>query len=47
MPMLSHNCCIPRMIPDGTVVWTLPGGRRHAALLFPRLCLPTGELTPQ
>lgn len=38
-------------LPDGRVVWTLPGGRRYvttpgSALLFPRLCLPTGELTP-
>lgn len=36
-------------MPDGTVIWTLPGGHRHvttpgSALLFPRLCLPTGEI---
>lgn len=36
-------------LPDGTVIWTLPDGRRHVttpgcALLFPNLCAPTGEL---
>ena len=36
-------------LPDGTVIWTLPGGYRYvttpgSALLFPRLCLPTGEI---
>ena len=38
-------------LPDGTVIWTLPGGHRYvttsgSALLFPQLCLPTGELAP-
>jgi hypothetical protein len=36
-------------LPDGTVVWTTPGGQTYAThpgsrLLFPSLCLPTGEL---
>jgi Domain of unknown function (DUF222) len=35
--------------PDGTVVWTSPSGRKYVTrpgslLLFPTLCLPTGEL---
>ncbi|OMC07026.1 HNH endonuclease signature motif containing protein [Mycobacterium sp. SP-6446] len=35
--------------PDGTVVWTSPAGRTYitrpgSRLLFPSLCLPTGEL---
>lgn len=35
--------------PDGTIVWTSPAGRTHVThpgsrLLFPALCLPTGEL---
>jgi hypothetical protein len=35
--------------PDGTVVWTSPTGRKYVTrpgsrLLFPTLCLPTGEL---
>ncbi|OBI51651.1 HNH endonuclease signature motif containing protein [Mycobacterium sp. E796] len=35
--------------PDGTVVWTSPSGRTYktypgSRLLFPALCLPTGEL---
>ncbi|SPM31212.1 HNH endonuclease signature motif containing protein [Mycobacterium terramassiliense] len=35
--------------PDGTIVWTSPIGRKYitrpgSRLLFPTLCLPTGEL---
>ena len=35
--------------PDGTVVWTSPTGQKYVTrpgsrLLFPALCLPTGEL---
>ena len=35
--------------PDGTVIWTAPTGQRYTTfpgsrLLFPSLCLPTGEL---
>jgi hypothetical protein len=35
--------------PDGTVVWTSPSGHKYVTrpgsrLLFPALCLPTGEL---
>ncbi|HEU4361712.1 MAG TPA: DUF222 domain-containing protein, partial [Mycobacterium sp.] len=38
-------------LPDGTVIWRSPAGRTHvthpgSALLFPRLCTPTGQLTP-
>jgi hypothetical protein len=38
-----------KQLPDGTVIWTLPGGRTYvttpgSALLFPALCVPTGEL---
>lgn len=36
-------------LPDGTVIWTLPGGQRSvttpgSALLFPALCVSTGVL---
>ncbi len=36
-------------LPDGTVIWTMPGGERYvttpgSALLFPSLCRPTGNL---
>jgi hypothetical protein len=36
-------------LPDGTVIWTLPGGQKHvttpgSALLFPTLCMPTAVL---
>lgn len=36
-------------LPDGTVIWTLPGGHTYvtvpgSALLFPTLCAPTGEV---
>ncbi|OBG75147.1 MULTISPECIES: HNH endonuclease signature motif containing protein [unclassified Mycobacterium] len=39
-----------RQLPDGTVIWTLPGGQTYvttpgSALLFPHLCTPTGHLT--
>ncbi len=39
-----------RQLPDGTIIWTSPAGRTHitapgAALLFPALCAPTGEIT--
>jgi hypothetical protein len=35
--------------PDGTIVWTSPSGHTYTTrpgsrLLFPTLCLPTGEL---
>ena len=38
-----------RQRPDGTVIWTSPTGHTYStkpgsALLFPTLCLPTGEL---
>jgi uncharacterized protein DUF222 len=38
-----------RQRPDGTIVWTAPTGRTYTTrpgsrLLFPSLCLPTGEL---
>jgi Domain of unknown function (DUF222) len=38
-----------RQLPDGTVIWDLPGGQTYvttagSALLFPSLCTPTGEL---
>ena len=37
-----------RQLPDGTVIWTLPGGHAFvttpgSALLFPTLCVPTGD----
>ncbi|OBK52188.1 HNH endonuclease signature motif containing protein [Mycobacterium sp. 1081908.1] len=37
-----------RQLPDGSIVWTLPGGHTYvstpgSALLFPGLCAPTGE----
>lgn len=36
-----------RQLPDGTVIWTLPGARTYvtipgSAALFPHLCAPTG-----
>ncbi|MBV9353054.1 MAG: DUF222 domain-containing protein [Mycobacterium sp.] len=36
-------------LPDGTVIWTSPAGQKYTThpgsrLLFPTLCLPTGEL---
>jgi hypothetical protein len=36
-------------LPDGTVIWTSPRGQKYitrpgSRLLFPALCLPTGEL---
>ncbi|WP_301146226.1 HNH endonuclease signature motif containing protein [Mycobacterium simiae] len=38
-----------RQLPDGTVIWTLPGGPTYvttpgSALLFPALCVPTGDV---
>jgi hypothetical protein len=42
-----------RQLPDGTVIWTSPAGHTYTTrpgsqILFPTLCLPTGELaTPQ
>jgi hypothetical protein len=35
---------------DGTIVWTSPSGQKYltrpgSRLLFPALCLPTGELS--
>ncbi len=37
-----------RQLPDATVIWTAPGGQIYvttpgSALLFPTLCVPTGE----
>jgi hypothetical protein len=42
------NLCL-RPIAAGTVIWTSPTGHTYttkpgSALLFPTLCLPTGEL---
>lgn len=39
-----------RQLPDGTIIWTLPGGYTYvttpgSALLFPTLCAPTGEVS--
>ena len=39
----------PSKLPDGTVIWTSPTEHTYttkpgSALLFPTLCLPTGEL---
>jgi hypothetical protein len=36
-------------LPDGTLIWTLPDGQTYvttpgSALLFPNLCVSTGEL---
>ena len=38
-----------KQLPDGTVIWTLPGAQTYvtlagSALLFPTLCTPTGDL---
>lgn len=38
-----------RQLPDGTVIWDLPGGQTYvtmpgSALLFPALCAPTGDV---
>ncbi len=38
-----------QQLPDGTVIWQLPDGQTYvttpgSALLFPGLCVPTGEL---
>ena len=40
-----------KQLPDGTVIWTLPGAQTYvtlpgSALLFPTLCTPTGDLAP-
>lgn len=40
-----------RQLPDATVIWTAPGGETYvttpgSALLFPTLCVPTGEPPP-
>ncbi|MET4427100.1 hypothetical protein [Mycolicibacterium sp. 624] len=39
-----------RQLPDGTVIWTSPGGQTHTTrpgsrLLFPSLCEPTASVT--
>ena len=39
----------PRMIPDGTVIWTAPSGKVYTtkpggSLFFPQLATPTGAL---
>jgi hypothetical protein len=38
-----------QQLPDGTIVWTSPSGHKYVTrpgsrLLFPTLCLPTGEI---
>jgi hypothetical protein len=40
-----------KQLPDGTVIWLLPDGHTYvtmpgSALLFPNLCVPTGDLPP-
>jgi len=40
-----------KQLPDGTVIWHLPDGHSYvtmpgSALLFPSLCVPTGDLPP-
>jgi len=40
-----------KQLPDGTVIWVLPDGHTYvtmpgSALLFPHLCVPTGDLPP-
>lgn len=40
-----------QQLPDGTIIWTLPGGHTRvttpgSALLFPGLCAPTGDPPP-
>ncbi|MGO9505882.1 MAG: hypothetical protein ACLPXZ_00555 [Mycobacterium sp.] len=52
--MLKTFWCGPtgwrdRQHPDGTITWTSPSGHTYTTrpgsrLLFPTLCLPTGEL---
>jgi hypothetical protein len=39
-----------QQLPDGTIAWTSPTGQKYTTrpgsrLLFPTLCLPTGELS--
>jgi hypothetical protein len=43
---------IDRQLPDGTVIWTAPGGQRYTTcpgsrLLFPALCKPTAPVASQ
>jgi hypothetical protein len=40
-----------KQLADGTVIWLLPDGQTYvtmpgSALLFPNLCVPTGDLPP-
>jgi hypothetical protein len=40
-----------KQLPDGAVIWLLPDGHTYvtipgSALLFPNLCVPTGDLPP-
>jgi hypothetical protein len=40
-----------QQLPDGTIIWRLPDGHTYvttpgSALLFPSLCLPTGDVPP-
>jgi Domain of unknown function (DUF222)/HNH endonuclease len=40
-----------QQLPDATVIWTLPDGPTYvttpgSALLFPTLCMPTGDVSP-
>ena len=41
---------LDRQLPDGTVIWTSPGGQTYTThpgsrLLFPTLCKPTAPVT--
>jgi hypothetical protein len=41
---------VDRQLPDGTIIWTAPGGRTYTThpgsrLLFPTLCKPTAPVT--
>ncbi len=42
---------LDRQLPDGTIIWTAPGGRTYTTdpgsrLLFPMLCKPTAPVAP-
>jgi hypothetical protein len=42
---------LDRHLPDGTVIWTSPGGQTYTTypgsrLLFPMLCQPTAPIAP-
>jgi hypothetical protein len=45
----TFGCWRDKQLPDGTVIWLLPDGHTYvtmpgSALLFPNLCVPTGDL---